>query len=194
MTVACDHVCNIRLRHVRLRTLKLKNMALLLRTVARQGLCSSRSQFGILYRHAVPMGTSAKEEMNKFWTKNTRLNRPVSPHISIYQWSVPMLLSISHRGTGVGLSSGISAFALAALVLPESYPYYLDLIHSMSFGPQFLAFSKFALAFPVAFHTFNGVRHLIWDVGKGFKIPEVYRSGYVVIALTVLASIGLAAM
>ncbi|XP_039550992.1 succinate dehydrogenase cytochrome b560 subunit, mitochondrial [Pimephales promelas] len=169
-------------------------MALLLRTVARQGLCSSRSQFGILYRHAVPMGTTAKEEMNKFWTKNTRLNRPVSPHISIYRWSVPMLLSISHRGTGVGLSSGISAFALAALVLPESYPYYLDLIHSMSFGPQFLAFTKFALAFPVAFHTFNGVRHLIWDVGKGFKLPEVYRSGYVVIALTVLASIGLAAM
>lgn len=164
------------------------------RTVARQGLCSSRSQFGVLYRHAVPMGTTAKEEMNKFWAKNTRLNRPLSPHISIYKWSIPMMMSISHRGTGVALSSGISAFALAALVLPESYPYYLDLIHSMTFGPQFLAFSKFALAFPVAYHTFNGIRHLVWDLGKGFKIPEVYRSGYMVIALTVLTSIGLAAM
>ncbi|XP_056600728.1 succinate dehydrogenase cytochrome b560 subunit, mitochondrial [Triplophysa dalaica] len=169
-------------------------MALLLRTVARQGLYSSRSQFGIIYRHAVPMGTTAKEEMNKFWAKNTGLNRPVSPHISIYSWSVPMMMSILHRGTGVGLSGGIAAFAVASLVLPENYPLYLDLIHSMSYGPQFLAFSKFALAFPMAYHTFNGVRHLIWDVGKGFKVPEVYRSGYFVIALTVLTSVALAAM
>lgn len=92
------------------------------------------------------------------------------------------------------LVSGISAFALAAMVLPESYPYYLDLIHSMTFGPQFLAFSKFALAFPVVYHTFNGIRHLVWDLGKGFKIPDIYRSGYMVVSLTVLASIGLAAM
>lgn len=34
---------------------------------------------------AVPMGTTAKEEMNKFWAKNTQLNRPVSPHVSIYK-------------------------------------------------------------------------------------------------------------
>ncbi|XP_053507372.1 succinate dehydrogenase cytochrome b560 subunit, mitochondrial isoform X4 [Ictalurus furcatus] len=57
-------------------------MALLLRMVARQGLCPSRAQ---LCRHAVPMGTSAKEEMDKFWAKNSRLNRPLSPHITIYR-------------------------------------------------------------------------------------------------------------
>ncbi|XP_030630248.1 succinate dehydrogenase cytochrome b560 subunit, mitochondrial [Chanos chanos] len=169
-------------------------MALLLRTVARQGLYSSRSQFGVLYRHAVPMGTTAKEEMNKFWAKNTRLNRPMSPHLTIYRWSIPMMMSITHRGTGVGLSAGISAFAIAALVLPGDYPQYLDMIHSWSFGPALITATKFALAFPVAYHTYNGIRHLIWDVGKGFKIPEVYRSGYVVIALSVLTSVALAAI
>ncbi|TRY91257.1 hypothetical protein DNTS_035664 [Danionella cerebrum] len=147
-----------------------------------------------VFSSAAPMGTTAKEEMNKFWAKNTQLNRPLSPHVSIYKWSVPMAMSISHRGTGVALSSGISLFAVAALVLPGSYPYYLDLIHSLSYGPHFLAFSKFALAFPVVYHTFNGIRHLIWDVGRGFKIPEVYRSGYTVLALTLFTSIGLAAM
>ncbi|KAA8578266.1 hypothetical protein FQN60_001063 [Etheostoma spectabile] len=71
---------------------------------------------------AAPMGTTAKDEMNKFWAKNTKLNRPMSPHLTIYKWSVPMMMSITFRGTGVGLSGAISAFALAALVLPESYP------------------------------------------------------------------------
>lgn len=33
---------------------------------------------------AVPMGTTAKEEMDKFWAKNSRLSRPLSPHMTIY--------------------------------------------------------------------------------------------------------------
>ncbi|XP_013996552.1 succinate dehydrogenase cytochrome b560 subunit, mitochondrial [Salmo salar] len=164
-------------------------MALLLRTLARQGTCLSRPQFGVFYRHAVPMGTTAKEEMNKFWAKNNKLNRPMSPHITIYQWSVPMMMSITHRGTGVGLSGGISAFALLALVLPGNYPYYLDLIHSLSIGPALLGLAKFGIAFPLSYHTLNGIRHLFWDSGKGFTLPEVYRSGYVVIVLSILTSI-----
>lgn len=32
------------------------------------------------------MGTTAKDEMNKFWAKNARLNRPMSPHLTIYKY------------------------------------------------------------------------------------------------------------
>uniref|UniRef100_A0A2K6K066 Uncharacterized protein n=1 Tax=Rhinopithecus bieti TaxID=61621 RepID=A0A2K6K066_RHIBE len=35
-------------------------------------------------RNAVPLGTTAKEEMERFWNKNIGSNRPVSPHITIY--------------------------------------------------------------------------------------------------------------
>ncbi|XP_071346846.1 succinate dehydrogenase cytochrome b560 subunit, mitochondrial [Trachinotus anak] len=167
-------------------------MALLLRTFARQGVCLSRPQYSVLYRHAAPMGTTAKEEMNKFWAKNSRLNRPMSPHLTIYKWSVPMMMSITHRGTGVGLSGAISAFAMAALVLPGNYPYYLDLIHSLSVGPFLIGLAKFGIAFPVSYHTYNGIRHLWWDIGKGFKIPEVYRTGYTVIGLSIITSIAVA--
>nr|XP_049603892.1 succinate dehydrogenase cytochrome b560 subunit, mitochondrial isoform X1 [Syngnathus scovelli] len=110
------------------------------------------------------MGTTAKEEMNKFWAKNTRLNRPMSPHLTIYKWSVPMMLSITHRGTGVGLSGAISAFAVAALLLPGSYAHYLDLVHSLSVGPVLIGLAKVAIAFPVSFHTFNGIRHLVTSI------------------------------
>ncbi|TSY27770.1 Succinate dehydrogenase cytochrome b560 subunit, mitochondrial [Bagarius yarrelli] len=89
---------------------------------------------------------------------------------------------------------GISAFAAAALVLPGSFPYYLDLVHSLSMGPALITMAKFALSFPVAYHTYNGIRHLMWDIGKGFKIPEVYRSGYIVIALSVFTSVALTAL
>ncbi|XP_070700997.1 succinate dehydrogenase cytochrome b560 subunit, mitochondrial [Pempheris klunzingeri] len=167
-------------------------MALLLRTVARQGVCISRPHYSLLYRHAAPMGTTAKEEMNKFWSKNATLNRPMSPHLTIYNWSIPMLMSITHRGTGVGLSGAISVFAAAALVLPGNYPYYLDLIHSLSIGPFLIGLAKLGIAFPVSYHTFNGVRHLYWDIGKGFRIPEVYRTGYTVIGLSIITSLAVA--
>lgn len=173
-------------------------MALLLRTLSRQRVCLSRAHSlrittaPLLCRHVAPMGTTAKEEMNKFWDKNAKLNRPMSPHITIYRWSVPMVMSVTHRGTGVALSGAISVFAMAALVLPGNYPYYLDLIHSLWVGPALIALAKIGIAFPVSYHTFNGIRHLWWDIGKGFRIPEVYRTGYTVIGLSVLSSLAVA--
>ncbi|XP_069044569.1 succinate dehydrogenase cytochrome b560 subunit, mitochondrial [Lepisosteus oculatus] len=168
-------------------------MALLLRSMLRPAVLS-RTQACVVYRHAVPMGTSTKEDTSKFWDKNARLKRPLSPHISIYSWSIPMMMSISHRGTGVALSSGISLFALSALVLPGDFASNLEVVRSLSLGPALIYSAKFTLAFPVAYHTFNGIRHLMWDIGKGFRIPEVYRSGYAVILLSLLSSFALAAL
>ncbi|XP_075580503.1 succinate dehydrogenase cytochrome b560 subunit, mitochondrial isoform X5 [Pelecanus crispus] len=140
----------------------------------------------------VPMGTTAKEEMARFWEKNTKSNRPMSPHISIYKWSLPMAMSITHRGTGIALR--VSLFGLAALLLPEQFPHYLAMVKSLSLGPALIYSAKFALAFPLSYHTWNGIRHLVWDLGKGFKIPQVNQSGVLVLILTLLSSAGLAAM
>ncbi|XP_018421688.1 PREDICTED: succinate dehydrogenase cytochrome b560 subunit, mitochondrial isoform X1 [Nanorana parkeri] len=140
------------------------------------------------------MGTTAKQEMDRFWEKNTRLSRPMSPHISIYGWSLPMMMSITHRGTGVALSAGVSLFGLAALVLPGDFASHLELVKSLSLGPMLIYSAKFALAFPFSFHSWNGIRHLAWDTGKGFKISEVDRSGLVVLALSFLSAAGIAAL
>lgn len=40
--------------------------------------------------------------------KNSRLHRPMSPHLTIYKPQLTSMLSITHRGTGVALS-GITA-------------------------------------------------------------------------------------
>lgn len=145
-------------------------------------------------RNAVPLGTTAKEEMERFWSKNTGSNRPLSPHITIYSWSLPMAMSICHRGTGVALSAGVSLFGLSALVLPGNFESYLELVKSLCLGPALIHTAKFALVFPLMYHTWNGIRHLMWDLGKGLKIPQLYQSGVLVLVLTVLTSAGLAAM
>ncbi|XP_060614273.2 succinate dehydrogenase cytochrome b560 subunit, mitochondrial [Anolis sagrei] len=165
----------------------------LLRLTGRRCLCV-RLGPGLSTQHAVSKATTAKEEMAQFWDKNTQSKRPLSPHLTIYQWSLPMMMSISHRGTGVAMSLGVSLFGLSALVLPGHFADYLDLIRSLSLGPALIYSAKFALAFPLTFHTWNGIRHLAWDMGKGLKIPQVYQSGVVVLILTVLSSVGIAAM
>ncbi|KAF6075837.1 succinate dehydrogenase complex subunit C [Phyllostomus discolor] len=112
----------------------------------------------------------------------------------LLSWSLPMAMSICHRGTGIALSAGVSLFGLSALVLPGTFESHLELVKSLALGPALIHTAKFALAFPLAYHTWNGVRHLMWDLGKGLKIPQLYQSGVVVLVLTVLSSVGLAAM
>ncbi|XP_070622570.1 succinate dehydrogenase cytochrome b560 subunit, mitochondrial isoform X1 [Erythrolamprus reginae] len=153
-----------------------------------------RLNAGFSMQRALPVATSAKEEMAKFWEKNTQSKRPLSPHISIYEWSLPMMMSITHRGTGVGMSLGVSLFALSALALPGQFPDYLDMVKTLSLGPALIYSAKFALALPLTYHTWNGIRHLVWDMGVGFKIPQLYQSGVLVLILTVLSSLGIAAM
>lgn len=105
-----------------------------------------------------------------------------------------MAMSIGHRGTGVALSAGVSLFGLAALLLPGNFESHLELVKSLSLGPVLIHSAKFALAFPLTYHTWNGVRHLMWDLGKGLKIPQLTQSGVAVLVLSVLSSLGLAAM
>ena len=45
-------------------------------------------------------------------------------------------------------------------------------------------FVLFGFSLALMYHLLNGIRHLLWDLGWGFRIPQVYRSGYTVIALT----------
>ncbi|NWQ84097.1 C560 dehydrogenase, partial [Columbina picui] len=112
------------------------------------------------------MGTTAKEEMARFWEKNTKSNRPLSPHVTIYKWPGG---GCGRRGAGAGSAvvtravafAGVSLFGLAALLLPEQFPHYLALVKSLSLGPALICSAKFALAFPFSYHTWNGIRHLV---------------------------------
>ena len=171
-------------------------MALCLRIAPRSlaSACSNR----ILQRRL--LATSSKslaiqpysaEEWEK---KNEKMGRPLSPHLTIYKFQLTSMLSITHRATGIGLHFGLLGFAGAMVLLPNSYPYYVTLLAGSAGGKALLAASKFIISWPFFFHTFNGIRHLVWDMGKGFSIKTLYKSGYAVVGLSVLAGLAAAVM
>jgi succinate dehydrogenase / fumarate reductase cytochrome b subunit len=42
--------------------------------------------------------------------------------------------------------------------------------------------------FCMFYHLFNGIRHLFWDMGYGFEIKDAYRSGWIVVAVSLVAT------
>ena len=38
-------------------------------------------------------------------------------------------------------------------------------------------------------HLLNGVRHLLWDIGWGFELKQVYSSGWIVLAGSVVITL-----
>lgn len=60
------------------------------------------------------------------------------------------------------------------------------------FGGVSKGFMKGVVSLPFTYHCWNGVRHLVWDSGRQFANRQVQVSGYFVIGLTVVSSLGLA--
>lgn len=114
--------------------------------------------------------------------------RPLSPHISIYRKQITSVLSILHRITGVALYAGLVMLVVFLCVVVYSPSYYPEL-HKFLVSPLArLALFGWTLAF--YFHFFNGIRHLFWDIGKGFDIPSVNRTGWMAVVFSILASVG----
>ena len=112
--------------------------------------------------------------------------RPLSPFMlgSLYRWQITSVMSFLHRATGVALSAGaflLVAWLIALMRGPDAYATFAACVGSLP-GRLVLA----AFVFALAFHFFNGIRHLVWDAGVGFSIPGLYKGGYIVVALTTL--------
>ena len=118
-----------------------------------------------------------------------KINRPLSPHLTIYKPQLTSTLSIFHRISG-GFLVVILLFTLLYLKICDlglsSYPIYLCLFYITSYFDWFL-FSITNLAlFAFCYHLSNGIRHLLWDFGFFLDLSKVYISGAFVLLLSVL--------
>jgi len=115
------------------------------------------------------------------------VERPLSPHLQVWRWHVTMAGSILHRATGVALYLGalVTAGWTAALAAgPDAYARYLGFL-ACPIGKLVLI----GFTFAIFFHLANGLRHLAWDLGVGFRPRTADASGIAVIAFAVVATI-----
>ena len=47
----------------------------------------------------------------------------------------------------------------------------------------------FAFTAALYYHLLNGIRHLFWDIGKGYELDTVYTSGRFVVILTLVLTV-----
>jgi succinate dehydrogenase / fumarate reductase cytochrome b subunit len=98
-----------------------------------------------------------------------------------------MAASILHRATGVALYGGaliLVGWALALASGPGGYVGYMSLLASIP-GRIVL----FGVTVSLFFHMANGVRHLFWDVGKGFELRTADATAWLALAFGLLAGL-----
>ncbi len=116
------------------------------------------------------------------------VERPLSPHLSIYRPMLTMMMSIAHRISGVSnaVGFGLLVWWLIALAAgPEQFRHVNDF-----FGSIVGRLLLFLFSWGLIHHMLGGMRHLIWDTGHGLdkKSIEIFAWATLIgsILLTVL--------
>ncbi|MCE2952011.1 MAG: succinate dehydrogenase, cytochrome b556 subunit [Alphaproteobacteria bacterium] len=113
--------------------------------------------------------------------------RPLSPHLQIYKPQITSVLSIFHRFTGVAVAGGMLTLVwwLVCLETWKTMPEYYEFFHSFFSG---IVGRLFLIGVSLAFfyHLSNGIRHLLWDMGYGYDITTVEKTGWMVVFFTLI--------
>lgn len=125
-------------------------------------------------------------------------NKPLSPHIQIYKPQISSFTSILHRMTGIFLYLGLVIISWAIVY----YTYQVEVLTDGAVEDMHcdclwmkiihLAFDGVVIAwiFSLYYHLCNGIRHLFWDIGKGFDKKVSNRNGILVLVISSLLTIG----
>jgi succinate dehydrogenase / fumarate reductase, cytochrome b subunit len=90
--------------------------------------------------------------------------KPLSPHLSIYRFTLTMTMSIVHRATGIANYVGTALLALwllSAAVGGEAFGFVNGILGSW-FGQLVL----FGYTWSLFHHALGGIRHFVWDFLK----------------------------
>ncbi len=117
------------------------------------------------------------------------LVRPLSPYMQYInlQSMHTMGLSILHRITGIALSVGsilLVYWLVSAASGPERYA-EAQAVLSTAWMQVLLV----GWLFSFCYHFLNGIRHLVWDTGRGFDLKVARTSGYLVLFAAVIATV-----
>ncbi len=120
-------------------------------------------------------------------TDGKLVRRPLSPHVQIYRWPISMALSIAHRISGVGLGVGALMLTWWLVAAATSDAAFATVQHFLGSALGILLLFGWSAA--LIFHLFSGIRHLVWDAGRGFDAPDYNTSGWAVVIATVVVTV-----
>lgn len=115
------------------------------------------------------------------------VERPLSPHITVYRWAYTMSLSILHRVSGLALSLALIAFVLWLIAISLGPATYDGLAPALQSWPIRILIALAIIA--LLFHFANGLRHLGWDMGWGFERRQARTSAALALVLVAIACI-----
>jgi succinate dehydrogenase / fumarate reductase cytochrome b subunit len=116
-------------------------------------------------------------------------DRPLSPHLSVYRWKYTLVSSITNRGTGLALTAGLLLllyWIMAILGGPETYARAEGVL-----GHPIFKVILSGLLFAFSYHLIAGIRHLIWDSGRGLEKRQSQTSAWLVGTLSVILTVAL---
>jgi succinate dehydrogenase / fumarate reductase, cytochrome b subunit len=122
-------------------------------------------------------------------TKKTTHDRPLSPHIGIYRQEINMVMSIVHRITGASLYFGTLLLAWWLIAISQGAP-ALDMVN-LVMGSIFGKLVLFGFTWALVHHMLGGLRHFIWDTGRGFDLASINRLGWLTIIGSILITLAI---
>jgi succinate dehydrogenase / fumarate reductase cytochrome b subunit len=113
--------------------------------------------------------------------------RPLSPHLQIYSPLINMVMSILHRITGAALYFG-TLIAAWVLVAAASGPDYFAFVTGLlaTWPGQLILFGY---TWALLHHLVGGIRHFIWDTGRGFDLATIDLLSWGTIAVSGAATV-----
>ncbi|MGR8947354.1 MAG: succinate dehydrogenase, cytochrome b556 subunit [Gammaproteobacteria bacterium] len=114
-------------------------------------------------------------------------SKPLSPHLQVYRPQITSVLSIMHRATGIFLSLGAFVLAYWLVALASGETRFQTVTEWFTWWPIQLLLIGWVFAF--YYHLCNGIRHLFWDIGKGFELATVSVTGFAVLGAALVLSI-----
>ena len=100
--------------------------------------------------------------------------RPLSPHLTVYKFKYTLATSILNRLAGLVLSVGLLLLVYWLAAIAAGVRAYAQARELLSLG---------------AYHLAAGLRHLVWDTGRGLSRASAQRSAWVIAVASLVATL-----
>jgi succinate dehydrogenase / fumarate reductase cytochrome b subunit len=114
-------------------------------------------------------------------------DRPLSPHASVYKFKYTIVSSFLNRLTGIALTVGLIPLVYWLMALangPQAYSEAAVVLANPVFKLIYVG-----LVFSFSYHLMGGIRHLVWDTGRGLERRQAQQSAWIVVGAAILLTI-----